>query len=316
VIPSRLRVEFRDFFPNFDPSDNFLVSALRQLTEVEVGSGADLCFFSDFGDAHVSFNGCKVQVSGENRRPRYGAADFAIGFDRRVDERYLRYPLWAWDLDTTALLVPSAERCPDPAAEFCAFVVMNPSNPVRNELFRALSEQRFVHAPGAVFHNTEGIGPRLDAHWRTTKIDYLRDFRFTIAAENGAHPGYTTEKIVDAFLAGSVPIYWGDPLVDRDFNPAAFINFADHFTVSRTVQVVLDVEADPAALARLRAEPPMTAAAWNTSGNPDRVVEFLERVLRWRATAQEAGAWRHRVARLQARRWAHVAIDRLRGAAS
>ena len=149
-----------------------------------------------------------------------------------------------------------------------------------------------------------------------TKIDYLRDFRFTLAAENGAHPGYTTEKIVDAFLAGSVPIYWGDPLVDRDFNPAVFVNFADHATVSRTVEAVLDVEADPAALARLRAEPPMTAAAWGASGKPDRVVEFLERVLNWRATAQEARAWRRRVARLQARHWAHVAIDRLRGPVS
>jgi hypothetical protein len=309
-------VEFRDFFPNFDPAENFLVGALRQLTEVEVGPGADLCFFSEFGDAHVSFNGCKVHVSGENRRPRYDAADFAIGFDRRVDERYLRYPVWAWELDTAALLRPSADRHPDPPAEFCAFVVMNPANPVRNELFRALSEHRFVHAPGAVFHNTDWIGPRVDAHYRATKIDYLRDFRFTLAAENGAHPGYTTEKIVDAFLAGSVPIYWGDPLVDRDFNPAAFVNFADHPTVSRTVEAVLDVEADPAALARLRAEPPMTAAAWDASGNPDRVVEFLERVLSWRATAQEARAWRRRVARLQARHWAHVAIDRLRGPAS
>lgn len=312
MIPARLRVEFRDFFPNFDPADNFVVSALEQLTEVEVGSGADLCFFSDFGETHVSFNGCKVHVSGENRRPRYGAADFAIGFDRRVDERYLRYPVWAWDLDTTALLIPSAERHPDLPAEFCAFVAMNPANPVRNELFRALSEHRFVHAPGAVFHNTDGIGPRGDAHWRTTKIDYLSDFRFTLAAENGAHPGYTTEKIVDAFLAGSVPIYWGDPLVDRDFNPAAFVNFADHPTVTRTVRTVLDVEADPAALARLRAEPPMTAAAWRAYGDPDLVVQFMERILRWRATAQEAGAWRRRVARLYTRHWSRVALDRLR----
>jgi len=72
----------------------------------------------------------------------------------------------------------------------------------------------------------------------------------------------------------------------------------------------------PAALARLRSEPPMTAAAWNASGNPDRVVEFLDRVLRWRATAREAGAWRRRVARLQARHWTHRVIDRLRTTAS
>ncbi|MFI5054599.1 MAG: glycosyltransferase family 10 domain-containing protein, partial [Acidimicrobiia bacterium] len=244
MIPTRLRVEFRDFFAQFDPEDNFLVRALRQLTRVEVGPDAELCFFSDFGDSHAGFSGCKVQVSGENRRPRYDDADFAIGFDRRIDEHYLRYPLWAWDVDTSALLVPSAERHPESPAEFCAFVAMNPASPIRNELFRALSARGFVHAPGALFHNTDGIGAREDADWRTTKIDYLRKFRFTIAGENDAYPGYTTEKIVDAFLAGSVPVYWGDPLVERDFNRAAFINFAEHGTVARTVEAVLDAEGD------------------------------------------------------------------------
>ena len=39
----------------------------------------------------------------------------------------------------------------------------------------------------------------------------------------------------------------------------------------------------------LRAEPPMTADAWDASGNPDRVVEFLERVLSWRANCTGGG---------------------------
>ena len=58
MIPNRVRVEFRDFFSDFDPEDNFLVRALGQLTRVEVGPDADLCFFSDFGDILGDLFGC------------------------------------------------------------------------------------------------------------------------------------------------------------------------------------------------------------------------------------------------------------------
>ncbi|MFI5054284.1 MAG: hypothetical protein ACHQDE_07975, partial [Acidimicrobiia bacterium] len=114
------------------------------------------------------------------------------------------------------------------------------------------------------------------------------------------------------FLAGSVPVYWGDPLVERDFNRAAFINFAEHGTVARTVEAVLDAEGDTSLFARLRTEPPMSRAAWDASGNPERVVEFLERVLNWRSTARKTGEWRRRVVRTRAKRWVHAAGVRVR----
>ena len=41
------------------------------------------------------------------------------------------------------------------------------------------------------------------------KQQTLRAYNFVIAFENTDHPGYITEKIVDAFKAGTVPLYWG-----------------------------------------------------------------------------------------------------------
>ena len=41
------------------------------------------------------------------------------------------------------------------------------------------------------------------------KIDLYSKYAFTICPENCWYPGYTTEKIVDSFLANSIPIYWG-----------------------------------------------------------------------------------------------------------
>ena len=57
------------------------------------------------------------------------------------------------------------------------------------------------------------------------KVEFLKPYKFTIAYENRARLGYTTEKIAEPMLADSVPIYWGNRGVDLDFNPSSFVNW-------------------------------------------------------------------------------------------
>lgn len=59
-------------------------------------------------------------------------------------------------------------------------------------------------------------------------IEIYRDFKFVIAFENNAVKGYITEKLSNAYLAGSIPIYWGAPDVNDYFNPDSMIN-CNHF---------------------------------------------------------------------------------------
>lgn len=48
------------------------------------------------------------------------------------------------------------------------------------------------------------------------KVDVLKSYRFCIAYENiKGVPGYVTEKIFDCFQAGTVPVYWGAPNIDK-----------------------------------------------------------------------------------------------------
>ena len=42
-------------------------------------------------------------------------------------------------------------------------------------------------------------------------------FHYSVVIENSRCPGYFTEKILDSFLCWSLPIYWGDPEIDRVF---------------------------------------------------------------------------------------------------
>lgn len=44
-------------------------------------------------------------------------------------------------------------------------------------------------------------------------------FHHSVVIENSRCPGYFTEKILDSLLCWSLPIYWGDPEIERVFLP-------------------------------------------------------------------------------------------------
>jgi alpha(1,3/1,4) fucosyltransferase len=62
------------------------------------------------------------------------------------------------------------------------------------------------------------------------------------AFENCEHPGYTTEKLVHPMLAYSLPIYWGNPLVDRDFNTQSFLNFYDFKSEKELIEKIIELD--------------------------------------------------------------------------
>jgi glycosyltransferase involved in cell wall biosynthesis len=57
------------------------------------------------------------------------------------------------------------------------------------------------------------------------KLDGLKDYKFSIAIENGELNNYFTEKILDCFLTGTVPIYRGCSNIHKFFNMDGIITF-------------------------------------------------------------------------------------------
>lgn len=51
------------------------------------------------------------------------------------------------------------------------------------------------------------------------KSEGLAPFRYSFIIENAAEPGYFTEKLIDALLCETVPVYWGAPDIERFFDP-------------------------------------------------------------------------------------------------
>jgi hypothetical protein len=84
-----------------------------------------------------------------------------------------------------------------------------------------------AEAPQALPTTPAATGSAADARYSSYYLDeavsLLLPFKFALVFENAIAPGYVTEKIVNAFLAGAVPIYWGDHAVLEIFDRRAFV---------------------------------------------------------------------------------------------
>lgn len=71
-------------------------------------------------------------------------------------------------------------------------------------------------------------------HYIADKCQALLPYKYTVAIENSSYPDYWTEKISDAFLCWTIPVYWGAPNITHYFPQEAMIRLdQDDFQGSR-----------------------------------------------------------------------------------
>lgn len=57
------------------------------------------------------------------------------------------------------------------------------------------------------------------------KIDGLKNYRYSVVIENTKTDYYFTEKLIDCFRAGTIPIYWGCPSIGDFFDLGGILTF-------------------------------------------------------------------------------------------
>jgi len=72
----------------------------------------------------------------------------------------------------------------------------------------------------------------------------LNDYRFSFCIENDTYNTYFTEKILDCFATGTIPIYMGTPNVKEHFNPEGIIFFDGNFDLSILSEELYDSKMD------------------------------------------------------------------------
>jgi len=91
----------------------------------------------------------------------------------------------------------------------------NPGHKLRHNFAKLLKEKN-----ATVDHFGSGSGKHIEF-----KIDSLKDYRFAIVMENSVQDDYFTEKIIDCFLSGTIPIYWGTKNISKYFDGDGIIFF-------------------------------------------------------------------------------------------
>lgn len=241
-----IRIKFTDFQGSYDPHRHLIYKWLLTQPQYQVevvDEHPDYVVFSVFGDEHLRYNNAvKIFWTGENQIPDFNFCDYALGFHYiTFGDRYLRYPLYLTYTEALDRMLTKHEQVEEQLkhkTRFCTFVCSNNrGSDARLRFFEALNSKKHVDSGGKLCNNVGG--PVAD------KLAFQSESRFSMAFENTCQPGYTTEKIVESFASGTIPIYYGDPRVAEEFNPAAFINCNDYDSFDEVIDRVLQVEQDP-----------------------------------------------------------------------
>jgi len=192
--------------------------------------------------------------------PTVSAFLFLPFYSLSFSQRHVHSPTDLWAAKTMA-----------PRSRFCAFLAKNCVRE-RLQFVEALSHFQPVDAlgecqPNGTIDASEGIRgfeTLAGATYLDRAVQAYMDYRFVICLENGREPGYVTEKIVNAFLAGAIPIYVGAPDVAVHFNERAFINCND-MSWEDCASLVQSIDQDEDAIRSILAEPPIAPGSIPTS---------------------------------------------------
>jgi len=230
----------------------FFMDVLQQRYHLEIDNHSpDYLLFGDdnFGTSNKKFSkkDCiKIFYTGENRRPEQYDCHYAITFDHNNNPWHYRLPLFViymWALKNIHNTKYGKNYIFNPEVKtkdrFCTFVVQNPRCEERNTFFQTLNAIKPVDSGGPLYNN---INAKLDGE--EAKIDFLSTRKFNICFESMSYPGYLTEKILHAFFAGTIPIYWGSTTVESDFNRDSFINVHNFKNQQEAIDYVLKVDED------------------------------------------------------------------------
>ena len=205
----------------------------------------DYLLYATFGCENVLNkynNTIKIAFFTENQLPDLNYADYAVGLGHINHlDRFFTFPYFVYELNVRNIQIKDFEIIRNETLnseirkKFCAAVITNPVG-FRLNFLKELNKYKQIDMGGRFRNNVGG-------HVKN-KIKFLKDYKFSLAMENSEADGYTTEKIIDAFLAGTIPIYYGDYMVDDYINPKTYILIRDYRDMKKKIDYIKKIDND------------------------------------------------------------------------
>jgi hypothetical protein len=282
----KIKIDFADFWGGFDKTDNYFYNLLKEDYEVEISSNPDVLFFSLFGKENARYRCKKAFYTGENIPPPLKGTsnpffpneircDWSFSFDYMDDERNYRLPHY--------LLYPGYYELANPKSidesmakrKFCNFIVSNGNCQQRNSFFAKLSRYKKVDSGGRFANN---IGYAVN-----DKRQFQSEYKFSIAFENNAYrpqqPGYTTEKIMEPMTVNSIPLYWGNPEIGKEFSTESFISFYDFASEDDMIDYIIELDKDDSRYMKMLGKPWLEGNSIPESNRIESIKSFLRKII-------------------------------------
>ena len=209
----------------------------------------DYLIFEVFGCAQLDSkynNAIKIAYYRENMIPDFNHADYSIGFHNiNYLDRYFRKTTLIWIFQKRYCNIKNKffekirrKAYKSKKKKFCAAVISNfkSSDRFRINFIKELNKYKDVDMGGKYKNN---VGGRI-----TNKIKFLSDYKFSIAMENSEGQGYVSEKILDSFYAGTIPIYYGGYMIDEFINPKSYILIKNEKDMLKKIDYIKKIDND------------------------------------------------------------------------
>lgn len=255
-----MKVSFVDFWGGFDPKNNFLTHVLKEIYDgfqVTTPNDCDYLIYSLFGEENKqNFNCKKVFFTGENVRPNFENCDYSFTFDYDdYKNRNVRIPLWYFYIDWFSVgtytnpewLIPVNylyETNPfssNEKSKFCSTVFSSPYD-TRFQIVEHLKNYKIVDCYGKI--HEKQIPHANNCGGEMEKMRVISNYKFSICFENSVFPGYFTEKLIHAKVAGNIPIYYSDSSFENDFNSGCCLNLINYVSIDSLIEDIKKIDSN------------------------------------------------------------------------
>ena len=203
----------------------------------------DYLIYNVFGihEILLQYNNCiKIALYTENIIPDLSECDYALGHAHiSFLDRYFTLPFcFLRRLNETKHLNLTEIRnnvIKNPRKKFCAGVISNPTYSFRILFIDELNKYKQVDMGGS-YKNNVGLVKN--------KTEFLSDYKFTISMENSYGDGYASEKIIDSFISGTIPIYYGNNIIDEYINPKSYILINGPQDMNQKIEYIKKIDND------------------------------------------------------------------------
>ncbi len=208
----------------------------------------DYLLFSFYGCTHndPKYKGAiKIAIYEEGFIPSFNEEDYTFGLahifylDRYFRKATLVEYLQKYNLKNKDFRKAREKALEGPKREkFCGAVLNNETslNHFREKFVKELSKYKKVDSGGDIDNN---LGYKV-----TDKIKFFSSYKFSIAFEKNTADGYATDHILNSLLAGTVPIYYGDYLIDEYINPDTYILVRNDIDLLDKIEYIKQVDKD------------------------------------------------------------------------